>query len=110
MKLAQLFPIQNCLINGYSLVENVFGTRFVVYDAMGSMLTTAKNVRLLRHAQQLLENLPHYDAQGLAFALSQLREEADYLLQADYDRTVWREREYATANDNDFSLMAGSLE
>ena len=110
MKLAQLFPIQNCVINEYSLIENVFGTNFVVYDAMGSMLTTAKNVKLFRHAQMLLEDLPHYNAHGLAHALAQLREEADLLLQSDYDRTVWREQQYLTTADNNYSVLADSIE
>lgn len=110
MELAQLFPIQNCVINGYSLIENVFGTRFVVYDAMGSMLTTAKNVKLFHCAQTLLENLPINDAQSLARELARLREEADLMRQSDYDRAMWRERQFITSSDNDFSVLAGSLE
>lgn len=109
MKLSQLFPIQNCVINGYSLIENVFGTSFVVYDAMGVMLTTRNNFKLFQHAQTLLEQLQNYDAQGLAHALAQLREAADRLEQADYERSVWREWKFAAFDDNEYSTMAGSL-
>ena len=109
MKLSQLFPIQNCVINGYSLIENVFGTSFVVYDAMGAMLTTRNNFKLFRHAQTLLEKVQEYDTQGLAHALAQLREEADRLVQADYERSVRREWKISAFDDNDYSAMAGSL-
>ena len=96
------------MISGYSLVENVFGASFVVYDAMGVMLTTAKNVKLFRHAQALLENLSLYDAQGLAHALAQLREEADLLEQVDYDCKVWREWQCIMTTAGDFSVLADS--
>lgn len=108
MKLAQLFPIHNCVINGYSLIENVFGANFVVYDATGSMLTTAKNTKLLYRAQELAENLQLYDVKGLAYVLAQLREEADVLHQEEYERCVWREQQLARNIDNDFSVMASS--
>ena len=110
MKLAQLFPIQNCVIKGCSVIENVFGANFVVYDATGAMLTTAKNVKLFRRAQTLVENLPLYDAQGLAHVLAELREDSDLLRQSDYDRTVWRERQNLTSADTEFRVWAGSHE
>lgn len=94
MKLAQLMPIRDRSINGYSLIEDVFGENFAVCDDMDERFTTAKNVRLLAQARVLLESVHLFDAPGLAHALSQLREQADRLLQADYDRTVWRERQY----------------
>jgi hypothetical protein len=108
MKLAQLFPVQNCVINGYSLIDNVFGANFVVRDELGSALTTAKNVKLLSRAQTLVENLSLYDAQGFAYALAQLREEADLLRQDDYDRAVLRERHYRAAPADDLSVAFGS--
>ncbi len=92
MKLTQLIPIENCVINGYSLIENVFGANIVVHDVLGVMHTTAKNVKLLCRAQTLLENRHCYDAQGLASALMELREEADFIDQCEYDQAVWRER------------------
>lgn len=92
MKLAQLIPVENCVINGYSLIENVFGAGIVVHDVLGVMHTTAKNVKLLGRAQTLLENLHCYDAEGLASALMDLREEADLIDQSEYDQAVWRER------------------
>jgi hypothetical protein len=107
MKLAQLFPIQNCLINGYSLIENVFGSSFVVYDAMGEMLTTGKNVKLIGRAQTLLENLPLCDAVP---ALDELRKESDQLTQGDYDYSVWREYQCVATHDDGFFVMAGSFE
>lgn len=91
MKLAQLIPIENCIINGYSLVENVFGAGFVVYDVLGTMHTTAKNVKLLARAQVILEELYDHDAESLASALTHLRAEADLLDQADYEQSVQRE-------------------
>ena len=92
VKLTQLIPVENCVINGYSLIENVFGADIVVHDVLGVMHTTAKNVKLLGRAQTLLENLHCYDAQGLASALMELREEADFIDQSEYDQAVWRER------------------
>ena len=92
VKLTQLIPIENCVINGYSLIENVFGANIVVHDVLGVMHTTAKNVKLLCRAQTLLENRHCYDAQGLASALMELREEADFIDQCEYDQAVWRER------------------
>ena len=92
VKLTQLMPIENCVINGYSLIENVFGANIVVYDVLGVMQTTAKNVKLLGRAQTLLENRHCYDAQGLASALKELREEADFIDQSEYGQAVWRER------------------
>ena len=109
MKLAQLFPIQNCMVNGYSLVENIFCANFVVYDVMSSMITTAKNTKLLKSAQELIEYLSHYDIQTLAYKLEQLREEAEILQQSKYERSVWRERQFAGNADNDFTVIAGSI-
>jgi len=109
MSLSQLFPIQHCVINGYSLIENIFGTSFVVYDAIGSTLTTRNNFKLFLNAQTLLEQLQHYDAQGLAHSLAQLREEADRLEQADYEHAVWRDWNFVAFKDNDYSAMAVSL-
>jgi hypothetical protein len=104
MKLAQLIPIENCIINGYSLVENVFGSGIVVYDALGVMHTTAKNVKLLGKAQTVLEHFHCHDVQSLACALTQLREEADILEQADYDRAVWRDRHCEEETDDALAL------
>ena len=92
MKLTQLVPVENCVINGYSLIENVFGTAIVVHDVLGVMHTTAKNVKLLARAQTLLESIHSYDSQGLASALMELREEADFIDQAAYDQAVWHEQ------------------
>lgn len=92
MKLTQLVPIENCIVNGYSLIENVFGADIVVHDLLGVMHTTAKNVKLLGRAQTLLENIHCYDAQGLATALAELREEADFIDQSEYDLAVCRDR------------------
>jgi hypothetical protein len=92
VKLTQLIPVENSVINGYSLIENVFGADIVVHDVLGVMHTTVKNVKLLGRAQTLLENLHCYDAQGLASALMELREEADFIDQSEYDQAVWRER------------------
>jgi len=109
MKLAQLIPIENCIINGYSLVENVFGTGFIVYDELGVMYTTAKNIKLLARAQALIEDLNRLDQQRLSCALATLREAAEILDQADYDRAVRREMLCAeTAEDT--LILAGCLE
>ena len=109
MKLAQLFPVQNCMVNVYSLVESIFGANFVVYDAMGSMLTTAKNLKLLQSAQVLVDNQSLYDVRTLAYELGLLREKADVLVQSEYERSMWRYRQFAINADNNFSVMAGSL-
>lgn len=109
MNAAPLFPIQNCVINGYSLIENIFGASFVVYDAMGVMLTTANNIRLFKRAQTLVENLSLYDAQGLGHALASLRQEADRLLQADYDLAFWREYQSTTTQGNSLSGLVRRL-
>lgn len=92
MKLTQLVPVENCVINGYSLIENVFGTSIVVHDVLGVMHTTAKNVKLLGRAQTLLESIHSYDSEGLASALMELREEADFIDQSEFDQAVWREQ------------------
>jgi len=91
VKLTQLMPIENCVINGYSLIENVFGANIVVHDVLGVMHTTAKNVKLLGRAQTLLENCHCYDAQGLTSALMELCDEADVIDQSEYDQAVWHE-------------------
>lgn len=109
MKLSQLFPIENCIINGYSLIDNVFGPGFVVYDMLGAMHTSARNVKLLGRAQTVIENIHRYDAQALARALEGLRDEADYLRQEDFDSSVWRESRHAMRGDENPAL-AGALE
>ena len=109
MKLSQLFPIENCVINGYSLVDNVFGSGFVVYDMLGAMHTSARNVKLLGRAQTVIENIYRYDAQALACALEGLRDEAEYLRQEDYDWSVWREKRHGMFGD-DSPALAGALE
>jgi len=109
MKLAQLIPIENCIINGYSLVDNVFGSGIVILDELGVMHTTAKNVKLIARAQTLIEDLYNLDPQSLSCALATLREAADTLDQADYDRTVLREARCAEAAADTLSL-AGCLE
>jgi len=109
MRLEQLIPVQNCIINGYSLIENVFGAHIVVYDVLGVMHTTAKNVRLLRQAQAVLENLYNEDTQSLTFALNQIREQAETLTQAEYDRAVrFAKREALSVED--VAELAGCLE
>ena len=89
-------------------MESVFGANFVVYDLMGNMLTTTKNARLYCDAQILLENLHLYDAAGLAHALAQLREDANYLLQSEYERSIWRKKQYESSSENDFTAVADS--
>src|SRR5262245_13594820 len=95
MKLSDLFPFENCLINGYSLIHNVFGPSFVVYDAFGVMHTTAWNLKLLRQAQVVLEDIETYDAEALSSTLEWLRKTADCLRQADYEFAVRQQRPYA---------------
>lgn len=108
MKLTQLVPVENCLINGYSLIENVFGTAIVVHDVLGVMHTTTKNVKLLGRAQTLLESIHSYDSQGLASALMELREEADFIDQSAYEQAVWREHLAAISCGNATAHPGGS--
>jgi hypothetical protein len=109
MRLEQLYPIENCIINGYSLIENVFGAQIVVFDVMGGMYTTARNVKLLERAQTVIENLHGYDLQSLTSALNELRDEAEILTQAEYDRAV-RMAQRAALSAEDVSELAGCLE
>lgn len=109
MRLEQLFPVENCIINGYSLIENVFGANIVVYDSLGVMHTTARNIKLLGRAQTIIENLHRYDMQTLASALTELREEADILIQAEYDRAV-RMAKRDALGAVEASALAGCLE
>lgn len=108
MKLAQLVPVENRVVNGYALVDDVFGSGIVVHDVLGDMHTTATNARLLARSRTILENIGSYDIQGLAAALTELREQAEIIEQADYDRAVRRERSLEPATDDD-AAWVGAL-
>lgn len=75
----RLIPVENCIINGYSLIENVFGTGIVVRDSLGTMYTTVRNAELLAEAQTILENFNRHDPQTFSGALNHLREAAEIL-------------------------------
>jgi hypothetical protein len=102
--MTQLVPIENCIINGYSLIQNVFGTGIVVYDALGVMYTTVKNVELIGRAQTILEDIYSHDQDSLSSALSQLRAEADILDQAEFDLQAWRHGRDAESSSDALSL------
>ena len=108
MKLAQLFPIRNEAIN-VSLIENVFGGNFVVTDTSGSMLTTAKNVKLLGRVKRLIGVELVHDAHGFSCTIAALRAEADVLLQSDYERAIREERNSIISSGIDFPILIGSL-
>lgn len=104
MDMAQLVPVENCIINGYSLIQNVFGTGILVYDAVGMMYTTVKNVELINRAQAILEDIHSHDQNSLSSALSQLRAETDILDQTEFDQQAWRHRRDAGSSSDALSL------
>ncbi|RTL51401.1 MAG: hypothetical protein EKK46_12195 [Rhodocyclaceae bacterium] len=91
MRLHDLVPIHNCVINGYVMIENVFGASAVIYDETGMAYTTTHNARLFSKAQSILEDLPQLHAKERAAALDQLRDEADTITQAQYRQFIARE-------------------
>lgn len=111
MKIAQLVPVCDRRINGLSLVDDVFGAEVVVRDVLGDMHTTAANARLMERALVLLERGDGLDFGRLAGALTLLREQAEPLVQSDYDRAAWRERVAAAGPDEagEAAALAGAL-
>lgn len=108
MKVLSLQPVENCIVNGYSLIDNVFGAGFAVYDMLGGRRTTARNRALLRRAQAIVEDMYLRDAHELSLALEQLRREADTLRQEDYDLALWHERRGCGSGEDGLHL-AGSI-
>jgi hypothetical protein len=109
--LQELVPIDDVFVRGCSLIEEVFGRNFYVEDERGRALTTLRNQRLLRYAQEIVGTTDRGTADLHREDLSRLGQLADVVTSADYRRprprdaaATWRHWEFDNAQS------AGSLE
>ncbi len=97
MRLFEFVPVHDALIDGDSLIDQVFGSEFCVVDEIGYLLTTAHNQNLLWKANHLIEQDKHLAPDTIANGLAALRAMAEVVTQRDYDLAVRRETHNADA-------------
>ena len=107
----QFVPIDDGFDSGFSLIEEVFGRDFYVEDESGRVLTTLRNQRLLGYARQIMGKSGGWSDAQHRDELSRLRQLADVVTPADYDRA--RDRDVAPTWplwEFDHTQSAGALE
>lgn len=91
MRLFEFVPIHDSLIDGNSLIDQVFGSEFYAVDEIGHLVTTAHNQNLLGKAQYLVKQGGSLTPDTIANGLAELRDMAEIVTQSDYDLAVNRE-------------------
>jgi hypothetical protein len=111
LRLYDLVPIDDIVLDEESLVERVFGPNFYVMDETGRCLTTVRNQRLLAGARELLGRDQGDPTMQHAQTLADLRRCADFVTQQDYQRAFARDFSSAwQPTEFDHTRAAGSLE
>jgi len=110
MRLFEFVPIVDPIVDGESLIEQIFGPEFCVVDETGRLHTTAHNQNLLRRAVVLLAQAATADRAAVEDAMAALSARAEIITQQDYDLAVHREL-LAVRSDfaDELSSRAGSL-